>query len=79
MHPRRQKKINDAKDRMDAMATRLANELGIETLETRNLDSLDFHEVSVASLKRVLQRAFVLGMQAHESERPNIKHFVDAL
>ena len=79
MHPRRQKKINDAKDRMDAMATRLANELGIETLETRNLDSLDFHEVSVASLKRVLQRAFVLGMRAHESERPNIKHFVDAL
>ena len=79
MHPRRQKKINDAKDRMDAMATRLANQLGIETLETRNLDSLDFHEVSVASLKRVLQRAFVLGMRAHESERPNIKHFVDAL
>lgn len=35
--------------------------LGIETLETRNSDSLDFHEVSVWSLKAALEAAYELG------------------
>ena len=35
--------------------------LCIPTLETRNSDSLDFHEVSVWSLKEALQAAFALG------------------
>ena len=70
---------NTAKSRLDNLASRLAAELGIETLEVRNLDRLDFYEVHVAALKRVLQRAFVLGLQAGESERPNIKRYIDAL
>ena len=57
-------KQNDAKARLNELATRLASELGIDSLEVRNLDRYDFHEVHVAALKRVLQRAFVLGMQA---------------
>lgn len=70
---------NDAKAKLDTLAGRLAAELGIETLETRHRDCLDFHEVHVANLKRVLQRAFVLGMQAAENERRNLKKYIDAL
>mgnify|MGYP000844651927 CR=1 FL=1 len=72
-------KKNDAKARLDDLASRLAAELGIETLKVRNLDRHDVHEVHVAALRRVLQRAFVLGLQAGESERPNIKQYIDAL
>jgi hypothetical protein len=35
--------------------------LGIETLETRNSDGLDFHEVSVWSLKKALEEAYLAG------------------
>ena len=72
-------KTNNAKTRLDDLAGRLAAELGVETLETRNRDCLDFHDVHVAALKRVIQRAFVLGMQAAESERKNIQQYIDAL
>jgi epoxyqueuosine reductase QueG len=34
---------------------------GIETLETRNSDRLDFHEVSVWAIKEMLQKAYELG------------------
>lgn len=40
-------------------------ELDIETLETRNSDRLDFHEVGVARLKAALEAAFLAGMVAH--------------
>jgi len=72
-------KKNDAKARLDELANRLASELGIDSLKVRNLDRYDFHDVHVAPLKRVLQRAFVLGMQAAESEGRNIQHYIDAL
>jgi hypothetical protein len=42
--------------------------LGIETLQTRNSDSLDFHEVSVWAIKDVLQKAFDAGRQEQEPE-----------
>lgn len=38
--------------------------LAIESLETRNSDSLDFHEVSVWSLKQALLAAFDAGRRA---------------
>lgn len=37
--------------------------LGIETLGTCNNDRLDFHEVSVTSLKEALYAAFVAGRE----------------
>lgn len=37
--------------------------LDIETLETRHSDSLDFHDVGVASLKNALQAAFMAGCE----------------
>ncbi len=38
-------------------------EMGIETLETRNSDSLDFHDLSAASVKAALEAAFIAGAQ----------------
>jgi hypothetical protein len=35
--------------------------LGLETLETRNSDSLDFHDLSVWQIKEALQAAFDAG------------------
>ena len=37
----------------------------IETLETRNSDRLDFHDVSVWAVKAALQAAFEAGQQSH--------------
>ena len=35
----------------------------LETLERRGLDSLDFHEISVWSLKDALEKAYQLGRE----------------
>lgn len=44
--------------------TRIASAmLGIETLETRGSDRLDFHEVSVASLRAALEAAYHAGAE----------------
>jgi len=40
--------------------------LGIETLETRNSDSLDFHEVSVWALKEMLEAAYQAGKDSNK-------------
>lgn len=39
--------------------------MSLETLETRNSDSLDFHDVAVWSLKDALQEAYEAGHQHH--------------
>ncbi len=44
------------------------NELDIETLETRNSDSLDFHDLSVAAVKRALEAAYEAGRAAAKAE-----------
>jgi hypothetical protein len=41
-----------------------ANVLFIETLETRRSDSLDFHDVSVWTLKEALETAYLAGLNA---------------
>ena len=38
--------------------------LDIETLETRNRDALDFHEVSVAAIRDAIEIAFEAGWNA---------------
>ena len=35
--------------------------LSVETLETRNRDSLDFHDISVWTIKEALELAYKLG------------------
>ncbi|MDP3652405.1 MAG: hypothetical protein Q8R67_12055 [Rhodoferax sp.] len=38
--------------------------LGLETLEERNSDQLDFHDLAVWSIEAALQEAFEAGKQA---------------
>ena len=40
---------------------------GLETLETRKSDDLDFHDVAVWSIKKALQDAFIAGMTVGNS------------
>ena len=47
---------------LDQLLTDIAQKhLNIETLETRNCDSLDFHDVAVWCLKDALQEAYEAG------------------
>lgn len=49
---------------LDQLLTDIAKKhLNIETLETRNSDSLDFHDVAVWCLKDALQAAYDAGLQ----------------
>ena len=43
--------------------------LFIETLETRNSDGLDFHEVSVWGVKKALEMAYELGRAERKKEK----------
>ena len=48
---------------LDALLIRIAQEhLLIDTLETRNSDSLDFHDVSVWGVKEALIAAYQAGL-----------------
>lgn len=47
--------------------------LGIGTLEARNSDSLDFHDIGVSSLKRALHAAFVAGQESGLNDREGEK------
>lgn len=40
-----------------------AEELGIDTLTVRGLDSLDFHDVYVGAIHNALDRAFQAGLR----------------
>lgn len=44
-----------------AVAAEIARRAGIETLETRNSDRLDFHEIGVAMLEQMLIEAYERG------------------
>ena len=49
---------------LDQLLTDIAKKhLNIETLETRNSDRLDFHDVAVWCLKDALQAAYDAGLQ----------------
>ena len=47
--------------------------LGIETLETRKSDDLDFHEVAVWSLKQALEAAHWAGRRAASKKYMNLE------
>jgi hypothetical protein len=51
-------------NQIDAILTLIAQKhLGIETLQTRNADSLDFHDTAVWCLKDALEAAFKAGVE----------------
>jgi hypothetical protein len=53
---------------MNELLTQIAQQhLGIETLETRWSDSLDFHDLGVESIKAALEAAFAAGQKASQS------------
>ena len=55
--------------KIDLLLTQIAlDHLFIETLATRNSDSLDFHEVSVWGVKSTLMAAYEAGQQAAKSD-----------
>jgi hypothetical protein len=54
---------------LDQLLERIARQhLSIETLQTQRSDQLDFHDVSVWSVKSALQAAFEAGKQAERTE-----------
>lgn len=54
----------------DTTINRIAEEaLGLETLETRKMDGLDFHDLSVWSIKEALEQAYEAGRQSARPTR----------
>ena len=52
-------------------ADRIARDvLDLETLETRKMDSLDFHDTAVWSIKQALLDAYTAGFEAGKKSRP---------
>lgn len=61
---------------LENLLTQIAqSKLGIETLETRKSDSLDFHDVAVWCLRDALEAAFTAGVEqgrkAAKSDKAN--------
>ena len=55
------------------IASRVAKQhLRIQTLDSRGRDSLDFHEVSVASISDALMAAFDAGIAFNEGVRDDL-------
>lgn len=54
-----QKITTAAQQQLDKIATAI---LGMETLETRHSDRLDFHDTAVWSIKAALEAAYLAGI-----------------
>ena len=62
------KTATKAAQQLDQLLTQIAlDHLFIETLATRNSDSLDFHDVSVWGVKSALMAAYQAGLAAGQS------------
>ena len=62
------KTATKAAQQLDQMLARIAQEhLLIDTLETRNSDSLDFHDVGVWCVKSALMAAYQAGLAAGQN------------
>ena len=60
----------NATRKRDAVLTAIAQRvLDIETLETRDSDRLDFHEVSAATLRTALREAWMAGYEQAVTDR----------
>jgi hypothetical protein len=64
---------------MNALLAEIASShLHIETLETRNSDSLDFHDLSVGGVRAALEAAFLAGQQSAAAAREATLEFARA-
>ena len=60
--------------KIEQLLTQIAqSKLGIETLETRKSDSLDFHDVAVWCLRDALEAAFNAGVEQGRKEAKSDK------
>lgn len=66
----KQKAERNARDLRAALTAIASEQLGIETLEDRNRDCLDFHDVGVAGLRAALEDAYNRGRVDHAEEEP---------
>ena len=58
-------------NQIDTLLTLIAQKhLGIETLQTRHADSLDFHDTAVWSIRDALEAAFKAGVELGASNAP---------
>lgn len=56
-------------NKLDALFTQIAQRhLNVDSLQTRNSDRLDFHDVSVWGIRSALEAAFEAGAQARASK-----------
>ena len=61
----------------DQALTEIATKiLDLETLDTRNSDRLDFHELSVWGIKAALEAAYAAGQKRSEDTRLNSSHWL---
>ena len=62
------KTANKAAQQLDQLLAQIAQEhLLIDTLETRNSDSLDFHDVGVWCVKSAMMAAYQAGLAAGQN------------
>lgn len=54
--------------KLEAAAEAVRKELGLETLQTRGRDALDFHSLSVASIRAAIEIAFNAGLDAAKTK-----------
>ncbi len=57
-----------SKSMMQMSIEHIAAQHGIVTLDIRNSDSLDFHDVGVWAIKEMLEEAFKMGRQTADVE-----------
>ena len=63
------KTTKTATAKVQPYAAKIAREiLDLQTLETRRMDSLDFHELAVWEIREALEAAYNAGRQAGKSE-----------
>ncbi|MCP3169954.1 DUF6900 domain-containing protein [Myxococcus qinghaiensis] len=72
MTPRKPRPANASKPAQapaETLERIVREEMNIETLKTRNSDSLDIHEVAVWQLRDALEAAYQAGVRAANSPR----------
>jgi hypothetical protein len=53
--------------------TKLVNQAGFKNLETQNSDSENFKEISIWTLRNIINQAFLMGMSVSDNLNRKIK------
>ncbi|WP_066016585.1 DUF6900 domain-containing protein [Endozoicomonas atrinae] len=61
------------KTRQQAIDDIASTILKLETLNTRNVDNLDFHELAIWQIKEALQAAYSAGLQKSDASSKNLR------